>query len=670
MNFKKILTMFLAITMVLGTISVGVFADGELATIAATEVAPARMLIEGEYVEPTVTAVEGDGVVNVTVVADAVPVHTNGVTDGAWVGFAVAAPSADAKMKVAFGTSADIVLGDVQGLEADAVVVDSVGAPGVAFYADASAATPKTYAKLQWFGNDGETPLSAETTFVMDLSGVTLDVEDDIAAADVKAAKLTEGVDATVTVAAEEVEGVIEVAVTADGVPVHANALDAEGAWVGFAIEAPVGATQFKYAFGANELSGLNPLEENVVGENDGVAFYVDAALIAPETSAKLQWFDENDKALTNVATFVMDLSGVEVVLDGIDEETVVLAPVVDADDVDTKPYSRYELESVEVDEDGVIVAKLSARNLKEHANANDDEGYWVGVSVVAPEGATQFMYAFGEDEFDGLYPLEANVDGEGNDGVAFYVDADTAAAKTNVTVAWYDDVKALSVAAIQIDTSKVSLFTPYDGGGSISGNGGISAPTTKPEDTETEEEPTTPAGVDAFADVAADAWYYNSVKYCVEAGLMNGMDATTFAPDSLLTRAMLVTMLYRYAGSPDVVADGAEWYAVAKAWAMEAAISDGSNMDGNITREQVVTMLYRYAAANKEIVVGDVDMSAFTDADGISDWAAEAMAWAVENGIITGMTETTIAAQDNATRAQIATLFERWTAYMAPAAE
>jgi len=167
------------------------------------------------------------------------------------------------------------------------------------------------------------------------------------------------------------------------------------------------------------------------------------------------------------------------------------------------------------------------------------------------------------------------------------------------------------------------------------------------------EVEPEAPEA--AFVDVASSHWFYNDVMYVVENGLMNGTSDNTFSPNSTTTRAMLMTILARLDG---VNTDGgATWYEKGMEWAMENGISDGSNPTGNITREQLATMLWRYAGSPE--VEGD--LSAFSDADQVSDYAVQAMIWAVENGIVTGNGDGTLNPQGNATRAQMAAMLHRF---------
>lgn len=168
-----------------------------------------------------------------------------------------------------------------------------------------------------------------------------------------------------------------------------------------------------------------------------------------------------------------------------------------------------------------------------------------------------------------------------------------------------------------------------------------------EPDDVQPAENP--------YTDVAEGAWYYDVVMQASEAGLMKGVTDTEFEPNGTLTRAMFWTILAR-AGGVDTDG-GATWYAKAQAWATENGVSDGTDAMGAITREQLATMLWRYAGEPTSAY----SLSAYTDASSVSDYAETAMAWAVENGIITGMTDTTIEPQGAATRAQCAAMLMRF---------
>ena len=182
-------------------------------------------------------------------------------------------------------------------------------------------------------------------------------------------------------------------------------------------------------------------------------------------------------------------------------------------------------------------------------------------------------------------------------------------------------------------------------------------------------EDPDTPPFI--FADLTESAWYYEAVKYVVTNGLMNGMSIRSFAPEASMTRAMLVTVLWRYEDSPqeginkftDVPDD--QWYADAVAWAAANGIVGGvgnGKFDPNskITREQMAAILYRYAQKIGIDTGKRGDLSKFPDASRVSDWAKEAIAWAVAEGIIGG-SDGKLLPQGNATRAQVATILMRF---------
>ena len=175
------------------------------------------------------------------------------------------------------------------------------------------------------------------------------------------------------------------------------------------------------------------------------------------------------------------------------------------------------------------------------------------------------------------------------------------------------------------------------------------------------------------FTDVEENGWYHTGVDFMVKNGFMNGVADDAFDVDGNLTRAQLVTILYRIAGEPESTAtnpfadeaDG-QWYTNAVIWAAENGIVKGVNTttfapNDQITREQIATILFRYAKAEK--VEGK--LAGFPDAEKVSDYAADAMAWAVEQGLINGISEsdgkTYLAPQETATRAQIAVILMRY---------
>lgn len=189
--------------------------------------------------------------------------------------------------------------------------------------------------------------------------------------------------------------------------------------------------------------------------------------------------------------------------------------------------------------------------------------------------------------------------------------------------------------------------------------------------DPEQPEEPSTTVA-DIFNDVVPGAWYTDAVQYAYDNGLMTGTSATTFEPNTTTTRGMIVSMLHRLEGSPAVgiadfsdVASG-DWYADPVAWAASEGIVGGYG-DGTfgpndpITREQMASILYRYADYKGLDVSARASLDAYSDADSVSPWASDVMSWAVSEGIISGMTEDTLAPQGTATRAQVAAMFQRF---------
>ena len=198
-----------------------------------------------------------------------------------------------------------------------------------------------------------------------------------------------------------------------------------------------------------------------------------------------------------------------------------------------------------------------------------------------------------------------------------------------------------------------------------------------------------------AFGDVGRHAWYHEAVDYVVENGIFNGMSTSSFAPDLAMTRAMLVTTLWRLAGSPETdvgvvppaegdgadtepeepvitptfsdVAEG-QWYSKAVLWAAANGVVDGYpdgtfRPDQNITREQLVTVLHRYAGKPD---TGAASFAGFPDASSVSNYAQEALQWAYGNQLVQGVTSSLytgarIQPQGTATRAQVAAILMRY---------
>lgn len=174
------------------------------------------------------------------------------------------------------------------------------------------------------------------------------------------------------------------------------------------------------------------------------------------------------------------------------------------------------------------------------------------------------------------------------------------------------------------------------------------------------------------FTDVDPSDWYYDSVRYVYEKGIMGGTDATTFSPDATTTRGMIVTVLHRLEGSPYAAGadfsdvEPGQWYANAVAWASANGIVDGygGGMFGPndpITREQMASILYRYSQSKRNYLVRNSGgFEDYTDSAEISEYAINAMKWAVGSGLISG-DGGKLNAKGKATRAQAAAILDRY---------
>ena len=173
------------------------------------------------------------------------------------------------------------------------------------------------------------------------------------------------------------------------------------------------------------------------------------------------------------------------------------------------------------------------------------------------------------------------------------------------------------------------------------------------------------------FEDVDAEAWYASAAEWADEKGLMSGVSETEFAPDGAVTRGMAVTILYRLAGSPELPesdwgyayedVEPGSWYALPVYWArlegVAGGVSDTSfDPDGSVTREQLVTMLWRYAGSPDGEYEAD-----FADAGEISSWALDAAAWAAGEGLVSGREGNVFDPLGGASRAECAAIIKRY---------
>ena len=533
-----------------------------------------------------------------------------------------------------------------------------------------------------------------------------------------------------------------EVAISAKNLKKHTNANSNEGHWVGFALAAPDGAKQMKYAVAASKdaliLSDPADLEQNVVtvGEENksGIAFYVDAGSKTLKTWAQVQWLGENGAVLSNTV-YHMDLSGVTLAMD---KDTMPkIRPAKLHDNAETNAYKdedlytagSYDAKITSQGAGGVYNVAISAKQLREHTN-NDTpktKGYWVGFDVEAPTGVIGFKYAFNTtiQKDANENPLEILPDNR--QGVAFYFKDKTAKTVTVQWVAEGDDATTCKPITFSVDLSGVAYYQAPSHGGSGSSGGSASTTYTLTFETNggnaiskvTKNKGTTidlaqyaptksgatfegwyadkgltqkitsvkldanttvyakwteaPVSGLPFKDVKTADWFYNDVKYVYEKGMMAGTAADVFAPNATTTRAMIVTILYRLEGSPAVTGTSAfvdvpagQWYTDAVNWAAANQIVKGTSAttfapNDSITREQIAAILYRYAQYKGYDVTKKADLSGYSDNSHVSAYAKDALAWANAAKLINGVTNTTLAPQGNATRAQVSAILHRF---------
>ena len=174
------------------------------------------------------------------------------------------------------------------------------------------------------------------------------------------------------------------------------------------------------------------------------------------------------------------------------------------------------------------------------------------------------------------------------------------------------------------------------------------------------------------FTDVSRTSWFYADAAFVYEKGLFSGTDSSTFSPDASMTRAMLVTVLYRLEGQPAVTGSSSfadvksgVYYERAVIWAAANGIVTGTGSasfspDAKVTREQLATILYRYAQYRKLDTSANAKLNGFSDADNVSGYAGAALGWAVAEGLVNGASGR-LMPKGNATRAQVAAIFHRF---------
>ena len=530
----------------------------------------------------------GDYYNEVAISAKNLKKHTNAnSTEGHWIGIALVAPNGAQKMKYAFAASkAELSLGQAGALETN---VTDKNESGIAFYVDAGSKTPKTWAQVQWLGENDA--VLRNTVYHMDLSGVTLFMAEN-SAPTVTPAKLHDtanvyaddqlytagSYDAKLT--SQGAGGVYNVAITANQLREHTNGQDKKGYWVGFELIAPANATKFKYASGTEiaddaKLNDVETLPEN----RQGVAFYLNAQNKDTRTIT-VQWVAEGEEATT--MTFSVDLSGV----------------------------AYYQAPS--------------------HGGSGSSGG----------SASTTYTLTFETNGGSAISKVTKNK------GTTIDL-AQYAPTKSGATFeGWYADkglTKKITSVKLDANTTVYAKWTEA------------------------------PVSGLPFGDVKSADWFYNDVKYVYEKGMMAGTAADVFAPNATTTRAMIVTILYRLEGSPAVTGTSAfvdvpagQWYTDAVNWAAANQIVKGTSAttfapNASITREQMAAILYRYAQYKGYDVTKKADLSGYSDNSQVSAYAKDALAWANAAKLINGVTNTTLAPQGNATRAQVSAILHRF---------
>ena len=535
----------------------------------------------------------GDYYNEVAISAKNLKKHTNAnSTKGHWIGIALVAPEDATQMKYAFATSKDaLTLSDAAELEQN---VAAENKSGIAFYLDAGSKTPKTWAQVQWLGENGA--VLSNTVYHMDLSGVTLAMDENTMPT-IRPAKLHDNAetnaykdedlytagsyDAKIT--SQGAGGVYNVAITAQQLREHANAPGTKGYWVGFELTAPASATQFKYVSGATipDNADANPAETLADGSSKGVAFYFNAQNKATRTIT-VQWMTDNGTAVGEAVTFSVDLSGV----------------------------AYYQAPS--------------------HGGSGSSGG----------SASTTYTLTFETNGGNAISKVTKNK------GTTIDL-AQYAPTKSGATFeGWYADkglTKKITSVKLDANTTVYAKWTEA------------------------------PVSGLPFGDVKTADWFYNDVKYVYEKGMMAGTAADVFAPNATTTRAMIVTILYRLEGSPAVTGTSAfvdvpagQWYTDAVNWAAANQIVKGTSAttfapNDSITREQMAAILYRYAQYKGYDVTKRADLSGYSDNGQVSAYAKDALAWANAAKLINGVTNTTLAPQGNATRAQVSAILHRF---------
>lgn len=372
--------------------------------------------------------------------------HTNGAgAEGHWIGFAVEAPEGATHYEYVFGD--DYEYSNEAVTKTDAVKALEENEESISFYVNASEKYPKSKLSIRWYiGEDREYTYYPEYYYI-DITDVDL--------ADAEVVEVTEAIiaDNKGVVTPVYDEGTYDVSeengvvtIKAKGLKTHYNGNNVLGAWIGAKVSKPEGAAHAKFFFGEYEGSweyvDYVDADEILDADGEGVSFYFDAFDITPKNTIMIQWFDEDNVAITNRYVYTLDISGVEYEVDPEATMTVEKANIVDQANVNVKPY----LGEYDAKLDGNTIV-LSADFLREHQNGEGVHGAWIGFKPLV-EGAKYVKYVFGY----GDWYYDSNVVEAGE---SFYVDAFDNNYKDELTLQFFDENgKALT----NVNTYKIDI--------------------------------------------------------------------------------------------------------------------------------------------------------------------------------------------------------------------
>lgn len=406
---------------------------------------------------------------SVKITMDGLKKHTSGKIDeatgdyveGYWTGFSVKAPEGATHYEYAFyGWEGEY--SESEGF----IALD--GDDEVSFFIDAGSLQSKDEVWIAWYTDD-ETPYTCLDSwyYPVDITDVKFAGVDksSVAAATIAC---TEDVDKVLyadgTYDATEANGTIKIKAT--DLKTHVNAEGDRGAWVGVEFTAPAGAEYAKYVFAADKASALNDwigyynydiddyyIDWKIV-DADEASFYVNA--FEPKDEIKdvimLQWFDNEDYAVSNVETYTLDLSGVDYKVNNEVEMEVTAAPIVDQDNPEVVPYFGEPTASLKKN-----AITLTSGYIFSHASDNAGNGAWIGF-VGTVEGAKYARYAFYNSEYDYISWHDAE-EISVEDKESFYVNASAYNMKDTLSVQWFDEN---GDALTNVNTYTIAVDTKY----------------------------------------------------------------------------------------------------------------------------------------------------------------------------------------------------------------